>query len=61
MLHTGDIRCDKLFMRSLRRNPAVQQFMTPPSNAKGKEKAGQRVLDRIHLDTAAMCVIFGKV
>jgi hypothetical protein len=45
-------------MQSLRRNPAIQQFIAPPSGAvmssKGQGASGLRVLDRIYLDTGAM-------
>jgi hypothetical protein len=58
VLHTGDVRCDSLFMQSLRRNPAIQQFIAPPPGAimsnKAQGASGSRLLDRIYLDTGAM-------
>ena len=54
VLHTGDIRSDKQFMRSLRRNPAVQEFIAPTSRSQTGKSAGRRGLDRIYLDTGAV-------
>ena len=54
ILHTGDIRADGLFLQSLRRNPAVQEFIGPWS-AMGQQREGvRRVLDRIYVDTGAV-------
>ncbi|WRT63769.1 uncharacterized protein IL334_000694 [Kwoniella shivajii] len=57
VLHTGDIRADKLFIETLKREPAVQPFIRPTSTyagTKGKQRGGGRVLDRIYLDTGAV-------
>ncbi|WVQ93754.1 hypothetical protein IAU59_000831 [Kwoniella sp. CBS 9459] len=58
VLHTGDMRADKLFIHHLRREPALQQYLAPTSTHAGssdsQHKAGRRVLDRIYLDTSAM-------
>ncbi|WVF66125.1 hypothetical protein IAT40_000864 [Kwoniella sp. CBS 6097] len=58
VLHTGDIRADKLFIQQLKREPALQQYLAPTStyagSANSQPRAGRRVLDRIYLDTSAM-------
>ncbi|WVQ76249.1 hypothetical protein IAR50_005914 [Cryptococcus sp. DSM 104548] len=57
ILHTGDVRADSRFIEYLKRHPALQEFIAPPSTykyAKSGIGAGRRVLDRIYLDTAAM-------
>lgn len=58
VLHTGDIRADRLFLQSLRRNPAVQEFIGPCSDGDrtqdGVLRGGRRILDRIYVDTGAV-------
>ncbi|WWC85879.1 uncharacterized protein L201_000746 [Kwoniella dendrophila CBS 6074] len=57
VLHTGDIRADKLFMQSLRREPMLHSFLAPISTYSGSTSSlggGRRVLDRIYLDTGAI-------
>ncbi|WWC58202.1 uncharacterized protein I303_100738 [Kwoniella dejecticola CBS 10117] len=56
VLHTGDVRADKLFLQTLRREPALQPFLSPISTYSGSKSGGggRRVLDRIYLDTGAI-------
>lgn len=54
VLHTGDVRADRTFLRSLRRMPVLQQFFVPWYNT-GYDPYNSR-LDRIYLDTSALYV-----
>lgn len=59
ILHTGDVRSDRVFMQALRRNPVVSEFIgplspTPESTTSTHTRSGRRTLDRIYLDTSAM-------
>lgn len=56
VLHTGDIRADRLFLQTLRRNPAVQEFLGHPMGATNAAAGnnGRKVLDRIYIDTGAV-------
>ncbi|KAK6905298.1 hypothetical protein I204_05244 [Kwoniella mangroviensis CBS 8886] len=57
VLHTGDIRADKLFIQTLGREPAIQPFLAPLSTHAGSRRGvrgGRRILDRIYLDTGAI-------
>ncbi|WWD22472.1 hypothetical protein CI109_106965 [Kwoniella shandongensis] len=58
VLHTGDVRADSQMMQSLKRNPAVQEYIAPTTlykrKTEGKCSAGRRMMDRIYLDTAAV-------
>nr|XP_019014566.1 uncharacterized protein I206_00649 [Kwoniella pini CBS 10737]OCF53347.1 hypothetical protein I206_00649 [Kwoniella pini CBS 10737] len=56
ILHTGDIRSDKLFMQSLRREPSLQPYLAPSSTYSGSTgiSSSRRILDRIYLDTGAI-------
>ncbi|WVW81880.1 hypothetical protein I302_103878 [Kwoniella bestiolae CBS 10118] len=57
VLHTGDVRADKLFIQTLRREPAIQPSLAPSSRYAGStigSGGGRRTLDRIYLDTGAI-------
>ena len=58
VLHTGDFRAEPWFLESVRRNPFLQPYLSPPID-KCKERcsaqAVTKTLEAIYLDTA--CVL----
>jgi hypothetical protein len=58
VLHTGDVRADTTFIKSLRVNPALSEFVEPATVSPFPPAGhwGKKTLDRIYLDTSAVYV-----
>lgn len=56
VLHTGDVRADTAFIKSLRTNPALYEFVEPMTVSPFPPAGdwGKKTLDRIYLDTSAV-------
>jgi len=56
VLHTGDVRADRAFLKSLRINPALSEFVEPATISPFPQVGnwGKKTLDRIYLDTSAV-------
>lgn len=51
VLHTGDVRADKLFMQHLMREPVLQEFLVPTYSLL-PDSGPTRRLQRIYVDTS---------
>lgn len=56
VVHTGDVRADKLFMSHLMREPVLQEFLVPMYNP-ASDPIPTRRLDRIYIDTSQSWVL----
>jgi hypothetical protein len=56
VLHTGDVRADTAFIKSLRINPTLSEFVEPMTVSPFPPAGdwGKKTLDRIYLDTSAV-------
>lgn len=56
VLHTGDVRADKLFMQHLMREPVLQEYLVPLYSL-SPDPSPTRRLNRIYIDTSQSWVL----
>ncbi|EJT46451.1 hypothetical protein A1Q1_04940 [Trichosporon asahii var. asahii CBS 2479] len=56
VLHTGDVRADKVYMQQLMREPVLQEFLVP-AYSPSPDPSPIRRLDRIYIDTSQSWVL----